>query len=144
MRVINYYMNEIIEVLISDIHKYFLNCSFFSQRNTSPNHQKKPVDAEIMRILNLEPCKLHNMIHKYKDRFLKEATVFKDLTQQLYRIFKSIEDKGKAIDLVFADMTKEVELRNLGSLIHWFEENRFLPNVKKVRSEWTRLLKTGE
>ena len=34
-----------------------------------------------MRILNLEPGKHHSMIHKFKDRFLKEATVFKDLTQ---------------------------------------------------------------
>jgi len=144
MRVINYYMNEIIEVLISDIHKYFLNCSVFSQMYSCPNYEKKPIDVEVMRILNLEPPKLHSMINKFKDRFIKEATVFKDLTQELYRIFKSIENKGRAIDMVFADMMKEVDVRSLGSLIHWFEENRFLPNVKKVRSEWTRVLKTGE
>lgn len=87
---------------------------------------------------------MNGMINKYKDRFLKEATVFKDLTQELYRIFKSIETKGKAIDFVFADMMKEFDMKSLGSLVHWFEENRFLPNVKKVRTEWTKLLKTGE
>ena len=60
------------------------------------------------------------MIQKFKDRFVKEATVFKDLTQQLYRIFKSIENKGKAIDLIFADMMKEFDPKALGELIHWF------------------------
>ena len=87
-----------------------------------------------MRLLDLDPPKLNGMINKFKDRFLKEATVFKDLTQELYRIFKSIEDKGKAIDFIFADMMKEFDVKALGSLIHWFEENRFLPNVKKVRT----------
>ena len=46
------------------------------------------------------------MMNKYRDRFLQEATIFKDLTQELYRIFKSIENKGKAIDYIFADMMK--------------------------------------
>ena len=97
-----------------------------------------------MRILGLQPQKLNTMVGKFKDRFLKEATVFKDLTQELYRIFKSIENKGKAIDLVFGDMMKELEPKALGELIHWFEEYRFMPDVKKVRTEWTKLLKTGE
>lgn len=96
-----------------------------------------------MRILNLDPQKMNGMISKFKDRFQKEATAFKDLTQQYYRIFKSIEEKGKAIDFVFVDMMKELDAKCLGSLIHWFEENRFLPNVKKVRVEWTKLLKSG-
>lgn len=81
MRVVNYYMNEIIEVLISDIHKYFLTSSIFSVRYVSPNQEKKPIDSEVMRLLNLDSSKLNNMINKYKDRFLQEATVFKDLTQ---------------------------------------------------------------
>jgi predicted DNA-binding protein len=81
MRVVNYYMNEIIEVLISDIHKYFLTCSVFSQQYNSPNQQLKPIDIEVMRLLGLDPSKLHSMIHKFKDRFNKEAEVFKDLTQ---------------------------------------------------------------
>ena len=34
-----------------------------------------------MKILNLDPLKMNSMIHKFKDRFLKEATAFKDLTQ---------------------------------------------------------------
>ena len=144
MRVVNYYMNEILEVLISDIHKYFLNCSIFSQRYVSPNQEKKNIDLEVMKILNLDPPKMNSMIHKFKDRFLKEATAFKDLTQEYYRIFKSIEEKGKAIDYVFVDMMKELDIKSLGALIHWFEENRFLPNVKKVRTEWTKLLKSGE
>jgi len=59
-----------------------------------------------MRILNLDSSKLNSMMNKYRDRFLQEATIFKDLTQELYRIFKSIENKGKAIDYIFADMMK--------------------------------------
>ena len=129
--------------MISDIHKYFLTGSVFSQNYISPNQKQRSIDNEVMRIMGLDPSKLNNMMGKFKDRFLKEATVFKDLTQELYRIFKSIEDKGKAIDLVFGDMMKEFDPKALGELIHWFEEYRFMPDVKKVRIEWTKLLKTG-
>ncbi len=40
MAVTNYYMNEIVEVLISDIHRYFLNSSAFSQGFTANNPPK--------------------------------------------------------------------------------------------------------
>ncbi len=68
--VTNYYMNEIIEVLVSDIHKYFLNCSVFAQRFTVHN-PPKAIDNEVMRILKLDVPKLNSMIGKFKDRFLK-------------------------------------------------------------------------
>lgn len=119
MGVINYYMNEIIEVLISDIHKYFLNCSAFAHGLNARN-PPKAIDNEVMNILNLDVTKLNSMMSKYQDRFQKEATVFKDLTQELYRIFKSIENQGKVIELVFAEMMKELDVKALGSLIVWF------------------------
>lgn len=144
MHVINYYMNEIIEVLSSDIHKYFINCSILSERYTSPNKERKGIDEEVIRILGMDTAKMQGMMARFQDRFIKEATVFKDLTQELYRTFKSIENKGKAIDIIFSDMMKEIEPRAMGELIHWFEEYRFLPDVKRVRTEWTKLLKTGE
>ena len=37
MAVTNYYMNEIIEVVISDIHKYFLNNSGFICQGVGPS-----------------------------------------------------------------------------------------------------------
>ena len=80
MRVINYYMNEIIEVLVSDIHKYFLHSSAFAQSFSSHNPPRN-IDQEMMRILNLDLPKLNGMILKFRERFSKEATVFKDLTQ---------------------------------------------------------------
>lgn len=78
--VMNYYMNEIIEDLISDIHKYFLNNSAFSLGFTASNPPKS-IDLEVMRILGLDIAKMSHLIQKYKDRFAKEATVFKNLTQ---------------------------------------------------------------
>lgn len=103
--VTNYYMNEIIEVIVSDVHKYFLNCSLFSQGFSSRNPPKS-IDEDVMRILNLDVSKLNSMMSKFKGRFHKESTVFKDLTQELYRIFKSIENQGKVIELVFSEMMK--------------------------------------
>lgn len=41
--VMNYYMNEIIEELISDIHKYFLTNSFFNS-GYSPSIIPKSID----------------------------------------------------------------------------------------------------
>lgn len=86
--VMNYYMNEIIEDLISDIHKYFLTNSGFSNGYT-PNPPRS-IDLEVMKILDLDIVKLSHFIQKFKDRFTKESTVFKTLTQEFYRVFKSI------------------------------------------------------
>ncbi len=80
MGAINYYMNEIIEVMISDIHKYFLNCSAFLQ-GVTPSNPPKSIDNDVMRILRLDLTKLNALMLKFKERFTKEATVFKDLTQ---------------------------------------------------------------
>lgn len=106
-------------MLISDIHKYFLNCSALTHGLNARN-PPKPIDNEVMNILNLDVTKLNSMMSKYQDRFQKETTVFKDLTQELYRIFKSIENQGKVIELVFAEMMKELDVKALGSLIVWF------------------------
>ena len=90
-------MNEIIEVLISDIHKYFLNSSGFISQGISPQKPLKTIDIEVMHILDLDICKVTKMMSQYRQRFTQEATVFKNLTQELYRVFKSIENQGKVI-----------------------------------------------
>jgi len=63
--IINYYMNEIIEVLVSDIHKYFLTSSSFVQK-TPPNSPPKNIDVDVMRILRLDSAKLNTMVSKYR------------------------------------------------------------------------------
>lgn len=68
--IINYYMNEIIEVLVSDIHKYFLTCSSFVQ-TYAPNNPPKSIDLDVMRILRLDSTKLSSMVSKFKERFVK-------------------------------------------------------------------------
>lgn len=78
---INYYMNEIIEDLVSDIHKYFLVSSNIGPKNVPCSFSPKPLDLDVMRILRLDPSNLSSIVAKYKDRFTKETTVFKDLTQ---------------------------------------------------------------
>ena len=65
MEIINYYMNEIIEVLVSDIHKYFLTCSPFAQ-NYVTNNPPKSIDFDVMTILKLDLIKLGSMVSKYK------------------------------------------------------------------------------
>ena len=75
----NYYMNEIIEDMISDIQKYFLNSSSFSQSFNSL--QLKPIDRDVMRFLDLDVSKITYIMQRYKERFHKESTVYKDLTQ---------------------------------------------------------------
>ena len=77
---INYYMNEIIQDLVSDIHKYFLVSSTFVPKNV-PNFSPKSLDLDVMGILRLDPSNLSAIVAKFKDRFTKETTVFKDLTQ---------------------------------------------------------------
>jgi len=141
--IINYYMNEIIEVLVSDIHKYFLTSSSFVQ-SYLPNTPHRNIDLDVMRILRLDSSKLSSMVAKFKERFVKETTVYKDLAQELYRIFKSIESQGKVIEVVFAEMVKEIDPKALGELIVWFEENRFCSQVKRVRREWVDQLKAVE
>ncbi len=98
-------MNEIIEDLVSDIHKYFLVSSTFVP-NFMPSNNPKIIDLDVMRILRLDATKLSSIMIKFKDRFVKETTVFKDLTQELYRIFKSILAQGQVIELVFAELKK--------------------------------------
>jgi hypothetical protein len=117
--VMNYYMNEIIEDLISDIHKYFLTSTGFSNGYT-PYNPPRNIDLEVMKILDLDITKMSHLIQKFKDRFTKEATVFKTLTQDLYRVFKSIENQSRVIELVFIDMIKEIDSRRIAELIIWF------------------------
>ena len=62
-------MNEIIEVLVSDIHKYFLNSSVFTF-NSNPRNPKA-IDTDVMRLLGLDASKLSAMLFKYKERFQK-------------------------------------------------------------------------
>ena len=85
----NYYMNEIIEELISDIHKYFLTSATFNEGYT-PYNPPKPIDVEVMKILDLDLPKMSHLVCKFRERFNKEASVFKTLTQEFYRVFKSI------------------------------------------------------
>jgi hypothetical protein len=73
-----------------------------------------------MKILDLDITKMSHLIQKFKDRFTKEATVFKTLTQDLYRVFKSIENQSRVIELVFIDMIKEIDSRRIAELIIWF------------------------
>jgi hypothetical protein len=79
MGVINYYMNEIIESLISDIHKYFMNSSAFIRGINSLN--SKNIDQIVMKTLEIDSNKITSMLQKYRERFNKEVTVFKNLTQ---------------------------------------------------------------
>jgi len=87
--IINYYMNEVIELLISDIQKYFIGSSIFHQGLTASNPPKN-IDLEIMKILDMDIVKRSQILQKYRERFITEASVFKSLTQEFYRIFKSI------------------------------------------------------
>jgi hypothetical protein len=89
LAVMNYYMNEIIEDLISDIHKYFLTSSTFSSGFT-PYSPPRTIDLEVMKILEVDMARMSQLVTKFKERFSKEATVFKTLTQEFYRVFKSI------------------------------------------------------
>ena len=66
---INYYMNEIIEDLVSDIHKYFLVSSSLVSKNGP--HFSRPLDEDVMRILRLDPINLNAIVAKFKDRFTK-------------------------------------------------------------------------
>ena len=88
--------------------------------------------------------KVTKMMQQYRQRFNQETSVFKSLTQELYRIFKSIENQGKVIELVFKDLMKDLDRKRLGQLILWFEENKFSREMKRVRTEWTSQLKSGE
>jgi hypothetical protein len=63
--IINYYMNEIIEVLVSDIHKYFLTSSSFVHSYPT-NSPPRNIDLDVMRILRLDSSKLSSMLAKFK------------------------------------------------------------------------------
>ena len=43
-----------------------------------------------MKILDLDLPKMSHLVCKFRERFNKEASVFKTLTQEFYRVFKSI------------------------------------------------------
>lgn len=59
-------------------------------------------------------------------------------------MFKSIENQSKVVELIFVDLTKEIDSRKVGELIIWFEDNKFCRELRKVRKEWTNQLTTGE
>jgi len=63
-------MNEVIEVLISDIHKYFLNSFAFSQGFTASNPPKN-IDNEVIKILDLDVLKINHIMERYRERFNK-------------------------------------------------------------------------
>jgi hypothetical protein len=66
--------------LISDIHKYFLTSSTFSNGFT-PQTIPRNIDLDVMKILEVDIARMAHLTQKFKDRFTKEATVFKNLTQ---------------------------------------------------------------
>lgn len=63
-------MYEIIEDLVSDIHKYFLVSSTFVP-NFMPSSNPKSIDLDVMRILRLDAPKLSSIMIRFKDRFVK-------------------------------------------------------------------------
>ena len=96
--IINYYMNEIIEVLVSDIHKYFLTSSSFIQ-SYLPNTPHRNIDLDVMRILRLDSSKLSSMVAKFKERFVKETTVYKvEIPANRYDLL-CVEGLGKALSI---------------------------------------------
>jgi len=70
VKLINYYMNEIIEDLVTDVHKYFLVSSSLLP-NFMPSSKLKRIDEEVMRILRLDSTKLSSILTKFKHRFVK-------------------------------------------------------------------------
>lgn len=46
--------------------------------------------------------------------------MFKNLTQEFYRMYKSIETQALIIEKVFNELCQEFDCRHIGKLILWF------------------------
>lgn len=57
--------------MTSGIFRSEFNCSIIP----------KSIDLDVIKILNLDFTSLGSLIRKYKNRFVKETSVFKTLTQ---------------------------------------------------------------
>lgn len=113
---VNYYMSEIIENLITDSQKYFINCAIadmgiFCDSTDSRNDLTiSKLDLEVANIMGLNEIKKKNtLITKFKDRFRKEATLFNSISQQLYQTFNTLINQSSILENIFSDMKKEFE-----------------------------------
>lgn len=75
---VNYYMSEIIENLLTDFQKYFINCAiantgiFIDNYDTRSDQALGKIDVEVSNILGLNELNRKNsLVNKFKDRFKK-------------------------------------------------------------------------
>lgn len=101
-------MSEIIENLLTDFQKYFINCAI---SNTGiflhDKLQTNKIDLEVCLCLGLDDDKkINTIVTKFRDRFKKEALLFNTICQQLYQSFSSLINQSSILENIFHDMRK--------------------------------------
>ncbi len=97
-------MSEIIENLLTDFQKYFINCSiantgiFADVTDSRHDVLVSKIDLEVANIMGLNELKKKNsLVSKFKDRFKKEAMLFNNICQQLYQSFSTLINQSSIL-----------------------------------------------
>ena len=87
-------------------------------------------------MLNITKEKRTSLSGKFNQRLIVEANLFKDLTQEFYNIYQSIQTQARVIENIFIDIKNEFPNRQLATLMVWLEENKYRKEIKKLRNFW--------
>lgn len=135
----NIYFKEIIDILIGDIHKYIINCAI-TNKGLFGTGKWDSLDTEAATMLNITKEKRTSLSGKFNQRLIVEANLFKDLTQEFYNIYQSIQTQARVIENIFIDIKNEFPNRQLATLMVWLEENKYRKEIKKLRNFWMDLV----
>ena len=69
---------------------------------------------------------------------------FKDITQNFYDAYRSVQTQAKVIQRIFDEISLEFEDDSIARLLLWLEESKFNKDVKKMRAFWFQAVEERE
>ena len=100
----DYYVKEVIENLIGDVHKYLVSCAI-NNSGLFGLGEWANIDSDICRILSVNKPIRVTLSQKFRERMLIEFQTFKDITQGFYDAYRSVQSQAKVIERIFDEIS---------------------------------------
>jgi hypothetical protein len=133
----DYYMGQIIEMFLADIHKYIVECAVNDSGLFGLGRWSK-LDDDICGILKVTKEFRVKLAQNYKSQMMEEFETFKVASQKFYDAYRGVQEQAKVIERIFENITVEFNDVSIAELILWLEENKFSKELKGIRSNWAR------
>ena len=96
----DYYMKQIIEILLADVHKYIVECVVNDSGLFGLGEWTK-MDDEICEILKVNKEARVRLSRNYKNSMIQQFDTFKTITQKFYDAYRAVQNQAKIIEKVF-------------------------------------------